>query len=103
MGTSSDNPGFAAFREAVIQYKPWHQLHWDSKGTDSFPQLINGGLKHGVFNLKTGAEIFGTTPDIVKQWADGAIPDRKVRGKVWRALRNKCGISKSELPRHRFQ
>ena len=97
---TEENFGSKAFRLAVLHYKPWHQTHWNSADNDPFPQLISGGLKHGAFDLARGAEIFGTTEKTVEQWANGAVPDRKVRQKVWKILRQECGILKSELPSH---
>lgn len=88
----SNNSILTAYRTAVRDYKPWHQPHWDSPGRDSFPQIVQGGVRAQLYNDKSGASFFGVSEQVFQSWLQGNVPDRKDRKKVWKKLKVECGL-----------
>lgn len=80
----------AAYKSAVEGYQPWHNHgNWNSSGRDSFWQIIEGGIKHGIFDIKEASEMFGVPPATAQKWAEGReLPVRKSRIKAWKAIKN---------------
>lgn len=84
-----------AFRSAVKAYKPWHSpLAWNSNiQADPFPKIVDGAHKLGFLNASIAMEHFEVTGNDYERWREGAIPERRLRKKVWSFLKKECGLN----------
>jgi|GEM_PF-7061360 len=71
---------------------------WNTHGPsrDAVGQIIKGGIDHGFFDIEKASTLFDVPTKTVMAWANGELPARKQRIKVWKAIKRHIGQPPSQ-------